>query len=206
MLMWNYISIFQFISLLIINNMSPLGFHKSDSYFKNHEWSTTLFVSSPMMIKYESTLLKPYENMFISNSEENTEPHHYSAYFVLLHFYHDAKKWKTKQNKTKDSHRNNELNKKEKHFHFKNTSSKRFSMDPPVRPDTLYWPDTGLWKLKTITKPSWNRWSQHTRTCKTSLTSLQLVSWRNREPFRYENQTFKYFYHCTGTRFSYCIY
>lgn len=54
------------------------------------------------------------------------------------------------EKKKKDSHRNNELNKKEKHFHFKNTSSKRLSMDPPVRPDTLYWPDAGLWKLKTV--------------------------------------------------------
>lgn len=50
-----------------------------------------------MMIKYESSLLKPYKNMFISNSEENKEPLHYSAYFVLLHFYHDAKKWEKKK-------------------------------------------------------------------------------------------------------------
>lgn len=65
----------------------------------------------------------------------------------------------------------------------------RPSVAPPIPPRT----QTGRGKLG-------DGWSQHIHTW--GPLHLLYCSY----PYRLRNQTFKYFYHCTGTRFSYCIY
>lgn len=109
----------------------------------------------------------------------------FCSFFVLLHFYHDAKKYKKIHRK--------ELNKRRKEaFHFNMTLSRGAPLPTHTHTELTWHATMGTCRIKVWT----DRVSAHRPPLLIYNSYPEGVM-----TFLIWNLTFKYFYHCTGTSF-----